>query len=155
MRKVRLQFSDVPTDWALCFNKECPLHAACLRFEAGKALPDNTTAAMCVTPKAGIGSDCKRFRIAETITVAAGFKSLFNKVKHEHYVEMRRKTMDYLGGETAFYRYRNGKYRLSPEQQEWIHRLFGRYGYTGLVEFDEYHDEYRFFDNGNHATFVR
>lgn len=153
MRTQDLQFNDVPTNWALCFNNECKLRSHCLRHMAGDALPDDEMAAFVVTPRAGIDGECKMFHKINKVTVAVGFRGLFNKVRHEDYHEMVAELMKYLGGKTAYYRYFNGTYRLRPEQQEWIHQLFGRYGYTGLVEFNDFKEEYQFFESGNHGSF--
>lgn len=153
MKNQDLHFSEVPANWALCFNGECKLRSHCLRYLAGEALPDDELAAFVVTPRAGIDGDCKMFRPIRKVAVATGFKSLFNRVRHEDHHSMVAELMKYLGGKTAYYRYYNGKYRLLPEQQEWIHQLFGRYGYTGMVEFDGFRDEYLFFDDGNHGSF--
>ena len=35
MENNNLNWEMVPEGWALCFNQNCPLHEACLRYQAG------------------------------------------------------------------------------------------------------------------------
>ena len=44
-------------------------------------------------------------------------------------------------GNGSYYVRRNGKYPISPDEQEYIHKVFRSYGYADGAPFDEYRDE--------------
>ena len=70
---------------------------------------------------------------------------MFARVKsRDDIYTMRRELTDYLGSKGTYYRYKYGEKPLSPEQQQWILRLFAQHGYTEGLEFDEYIDGYDF-----------
>ena len=43
MENNNLNWEMVPEGWALCFNQNCPLHEACLRYQAGLLAPQSLT----------------------------------------------------------------------------------------------------------------
>ena len=38
---MEIQFKDVPSDWAVCFNNDCPLKEECMRYQVGLVMPDD------------------------------------------------------------------------------------------------------------------
>lgn len=72
--------------------------------------------------------------------MAWGFKKLFYDVKQRDASIIRVHLKCYLGSHSKYYRYANGIYKLTPEQQERILNIFKRYGYTQGLEFDHYED---------------
>ena len=60
---------------------------------------------------------------------------------HLFYLYLKTSRMKaYLGGHGTYYRYNRGEKLLTPEQQEWILRLFTRYGYSENLSFEGYCD---------------
>ena len=43
-------FSNMPTDWAVCFMHDCILKEQCLRYYAGKMLPVDQHSALTILP---------------------------------------------------------------------------------------------------------
>lgn len=143
---MELRYQDIPTGWAICFLSGCARQEECLRHKAGLAVPETVLTAPAVTPQAMKGGTCQLFKKAEIVHTALGFGNIFKEVKQRHAAAMRAELVKYLGGNGTYYRYQHGERTLMPEQQEWIRRLFRRYGYIEEVEFDAYCDKFRFYD---------
>lgn len=144
---MNLKYEDLPDGWVVCFLNQCPRKETCLRYKGGMLLPDNIHECNSVTPIVLKLKSCPCFQEIETIRVALGFKNIFREVKARHAPRMRAQMMQYLHGNGTYYRYYRGEKALSPKQQIWIKELFRTYGYTQDIEFDDYKDTYRFFDD--------
>ena len=144
MKNNQLNWENVPKDRALCFNAECPLHATCLRFQAGLVAPQGLTVARCVTPQALDGGRCCCFASMEPQVYARGFSTLYRQVLKSDYTDMRRELTAYLSGYRYYYDYMRGRRLLSPAQQQWIRDMMLRYGYTDEVTFDGYEAAFDF-----------
>ena len=117
-----------------------------MRYQVCKLAPNGLTRNNCVLPTVMNKKECPHFSPIQVVRAAVGFSRIFAEVKEKHHAAMRREMAGYLGGGGTFYRYRNGERLLMPEQQEWIKKMFLRYGYTEEVVFDDYKDVYRFSD---------
>lgn len=137
MLNIDLNFENVPNGWALCFNENCKMKDACLRYMAGQKAPDDLTTATCVTPRALKDDECKKFAAERYDTEAWGMSHLFDGVQHDHYGPMRDAIFAILGRRN-YYRYNKGERRLSMKQQQQIANLFKRYGYDDAPTFDHY-----------------
>lgn len=139
-------FSQIPYNWALCYIAECSRKEECMRFQVCQDVPDELTKNPCVLPTVMRRNVCPHFHPISIVRAAVGFLHIFDEVKEKHHAAMRKELAGYLGGGGTFYRYRNGEQLLMPEQQEWIKKMFLRYGYTEEVVFDNYKNVYRFDD---------
>lgn len=142
---MAFDFNIVPDWWAVCQNADCPQSADCLRFVVRQNMPLTVTVWPCVMP--GIPNDdaCSYFIKNEKVRLARGFKSMYaHVISRDDIYTMRRELTEYFGSKGTYYRYKDGEKILSPEQQQWILRLFGQHGYTEGLEFDEYIDGYDF-----------
>ncbi|MBQ6680754.1 MAG: hypothetical protein IJM78_00785 [Prevotella sp.] len=143
MEKV-FRFKDVPNRWALCFNSACERRETCMRFFAGRHVPEQMLTGNAVLPSAWQKGDCKAFCEMRTVRMARGFSHIFYNLLARHTALLREKVKDYLGGNGTYYRYLHGEKPLTPKQQEWIRQLFSRYGYADQVVFDAYETAYDF-----------
>ena len=142
---MAFDFNLVPDWWAVCQNAGCPQAESCLRRVAAQSMPSSVTVWPCVMPGALKDGDCAFFAKNEKVRIARGFKNMFARVtSRDDIYTMRRELTDYLGSKGTYYRYKEGERVLSPEQQQWILRLFAQHGYTDGLEFDEYTDGYDF-----------
>lgn len=142
---MAFDFNNVPDWWPVCQNADCPQSADCLRFVACQNMPTTVTVWPCVMPGSLRADVCPFFVKNEKVRLARGFKKMFARVdSRDDLFTIRRKLTDYLGSKGTYYRYKDGDKILSPEQQQWILQLFGQYGYTEGLEFDEYIDGYDF-----------
>ena len=147
MLPENFDFSQKPNGWALCYIAECSRRHECMRYQVCKqAATVGMNQSVCILPTVMNRAECPYFAPIQIVRAAAGFSRIFAEVKEKHHAAMRRELAAYLGTGGSFYRYRNGQRLLMPEQQEWIKRLFQRYGYTAGVVFDDYKDVYRFTD---------
>ena len=137
----------IPPTYALCFNTSCPRAATCLRYVAGKETLTTQKTALTVLPHV-LQSDgvCEMYREHAKITAAYGFSILLSNVRRMDVVPLREKIIDYLGNQSAYYRYNNGKRLLTPVQQEHILTIFREKGYTDNLCFDNYCETYDFTD---------
>ena len=144
-----IDFSQIPEWWPLCPNTQCPKAASCLRHQAWLQAPQHVTTWPCVLPNAwkNVQADavpCDFFQSAEQVLMARGFQGICSQLQGHDIPQQFRETLtEYFGNAGNYYRYRSGKYLLSPEQQQYIRDLLHRLGYDGL-DFDEYVEHYSF-----------
>lgn len=135
-------YSLLPPSWLFCFLSECPRAEECVHFLSGTVVPDDKKRGFAVFPTALKDGDCPYFKPIKKVMGAWGFNTLFDNVKAKHAPELRASIKKHLGSNWAYYRYNRGEALLSPEQQEWIIKLFGSYGYTDNLQFDGYKEVY-------------
>ncbi|MCR5181337.1 MAG: DUF6078 family protein [Bacteroidaceae bacterium] len=133
---TQIDYKEVPYDWALCFQNDCPMASTCLRFVAGEQIPEKVTRHMAVMRGARKGSTCSMYREAKTVTIAYGMTNLFNGLSREVTIGVRDKVMNLFGSRAHFYRYRAGKYPIGPDIQEKINRIFTKYNIKHPAKFD-------------------
>ena len=90
-------FSNMPTDWAVCFMHDCILKEQCLRYYAGKMLPVDQHSALTIRPSTRSTNGCKEFHTMQTERLAWGFSLLFDDVKHNDYRSLRRSMETHFG----------------------------------------------------------
>jgi hypothetical protein len=134
----------VPPLFAVCFIKDCPQTAACLRHFAGTCIPAGIHTGPAVYPTALNDGKCPEFKPLRIMCGAWGFDTIFAEVKQKDSTRLRNGIKQFLGGHGTYYRYHNGSRLLTPEQQEWIISLFRSSGYTENLTFDHYEDVYDF-----------
>ena len=142
----KLDFSLAPTHWAICFQDECPLKNACLRYAIGHMAPAKLTHHSTVLPAARRGDQCTLFATKEPVRMARGMKGLLTGVRTGDAQEMREQLFDIFGSRRQFYRYRNGEYEITPRQQALVAQLFRQYGYEHQVAYDHESEQYYFPD---------
>ena len=111
----------IPDGWARCFNEACRLHDSCVRFKAGEALSENQTEGCSVYPNA-VKKDgvCKYYKAYKTIRTAWGFRKIMENIKVTDANAIRQELRLFFGNNSRYYRYFNGKRRLTEKQKVWI-----------------------------------
>lgn len=137
-------FTEVPKNYHLCVNANCPWHATCLRQIAMRLLPDSEIRANIINPNltarpqadAHGASACPYYRESRTVTYARGFENMEDKMT---VVQYRRYRAMFLAsfGRNPFYERRNGKIALSPHEQSLIRRMLNDIGFSIDNPFDE------------------
>jgi len=140
IKDIYFNFREVPPSWRFCFCSDCPKCDDCLRFQTGKHIPESMTWGSAVFPTAYKNGACRHFKQIRFIHAAYGFSPLFSDVKQKDYTALRNRIKAYLGGHGTYYRYNRGEKLLTPEQQEWVLRLFAHYGYSENMAFENYCD---------------
>ena len=115
----------IPDGWARCFNEACRQHYSCVRFKAGEALSENQTEGCSVYPNA-VKKDgvCKYYKAYKTILTAWGFRKIMENIKVTDANAIRQELRLFFGNNSRYYRYFNGKRRLTEKQKVWIEKLF-------------------------------
>ena len=71
-----LTYSEVPFNWALCFQSDCQQASTCLRHHAARLIPKSVTKHVAVTPSARKADGCRMFVADEPVQVAYGMNQI-------------------------------------------------------------------------------
>ena len=124
---------------------DCPLHEGCLRYHAYEFINGRHTRQSCVLPSARSDKGC-RFHIPYAkVPVAWGMRTTLLGVKEDDARQMRPLIKALFRSRSTYYRYYNGRFPISPRQQQAIRRIFQRFGYDPeRVRFDRTEEDYFF-----------
>ena len=154
-----LTYSDIPHNWAICFDATCPLASQCLRHHAAKLAPDTLLEHNTVLPVARFvaqdspadaqqqtetESVCRAYVADAPVTLAYGMRNLFDEVHPYEVRALRQLVQMVFGQQSHYYRYREGRYPITPKQQARVEDIFLRHGYTKAPKFDRYEVQYHF-----------
>lgn len=78
---------------------------------------------------------CKYYKAYKTIRTAWGFRKIMENIKVTDANAIRQELRLFFGNNSRYYRYFNGKRRLTEKQKVWIEKLFESYGYAD-IQFD-------------------
>ena len=132
-----LHFSDAPRNMAICLKEDCPMAGECLRRRVAKLAPKGMTSHNVVLPAAwSAGRRCSMFVSVEPQPVAYGMKGLFGGMPAWEAKKVREAVMPIFGRKSHFYRYREGRYPISPEMQAKVAEVFRRNGYDAAPKYD-------------------
>lgn len=138
-------YQSVPRHYAHCFNRQCVRSRECLRH----LVATNSTAqqdVLTVVNPNRIPSDtstCPYFRAIEIVRLAWGVKYIFDDVPHKAAKAMRKQIIAHFGKAT-YYRFYRRERALTPEDQQYIHRVFKQHGIIHEPRFETYTDEIDF-----------
>lgn len=132
-----LTYSLAPHDWAICFQHDCPLAGGCLRHAIAALMPASVTHHHTVLPAARDGEQCSLFATAEPVRLARGMKRLIPRIYSEKVTELRHGLYAIFGSTSSYYRYRDGDYDITPEQQARIAALFRKHGIIAEAVYDK------------------
>ena len=144
MERKELKWTDVPAEWALCLDRECPARESCLRWQAGRLAPDSLAAARCVLPRSRNNEGCRLFAPVRTERNARGFANIYNAVRKKDYTSMRLQMTSLFSSKRRYYESMRGEHPISPEMQQKARNLFARWGYADSVRFDHYEEDFCF-----------
>ncbi len=139
-------FTEVPRKWAICYQSDCPLAETCLRRHAAKLAPATLEQHATVLPAARQGEHCNLFVADEPVVVARGMTNIFNNVEPYHVPRLRNMLEACFGSRAQYYRYRSGRYEITPQQQERVAAVFRSFGYTQPPVYDQTSVRYFFPD---------
>ena len=154
-----LTFSDIPHNWAICYDAACPLAKQCLRHHAAMLAPDTLLEHNTVLSAARLSAQdstaeeqqqteadhvCRAYVADEPVTLAYGMRNLFNDIHPFEVRGLRQQVQAVFGEKSHYYRYREGRYPITPKQQTRVADIFLRHGYTKAIKFDRYEVQYYF-----------
>ena len=139
----QLNYEDVPRNWAICFHAECPIADKCLRRHAATLAPEGLSHHECVLPAARQDDGCTMYVPDEPVAIARGMTHIFKGVASFDVPRLRKMLEACFGSRAQYYRYRAGRFEITPEQQALVAAAFRKMGYTEPPVFD--HTSVRYF----------
>ena len=136
-----VRLSDVPGNFALCLNGDCPLASQCLHYIVRRMIPADELVLHVYNPEAVKGgADCEFFRPQKLDRYAKGFTQMQEEMKPRQYAQFSGSLMAHFG-RNAYYERRRGERLLPPAEQEVVLKALRKVGVEENLEFDAY--EYR------------
>lgn len=139
-----LIYSDVPSDWALCFQTSCPLADTCLRHHAATLLPADVRHHNAVCPQARTADACSMYVSDTPVQIAIGMTHITDGYNPWDARDIKQQLFECFGSRTHYYRYRNGEYPIPPAKQQEVADIFRRLGHTKPPVFDHLKEAYYF-----------
>jgi hypothetical protein len=139
-----LNYSDIPHTWAVCFQNDCPMAQQCLRYHAAQLLPADQKTHNTVLQTARNDESCQLYVADQPVKVAYGMTKLFSGLKPWVASDLRHQVEVVFGSLAQYYRYRGGRYPISPKQQALIADIFARNGLPTTLNFDRIEEKYYF-----------
>lgn len=136
-------FSDVPYNYPLCLNRQCPKASTCLRQVIEQEVPDSVEFWVIISPKfqASLKGNCPHYHSNKKVKYAKGCMNILENLPHKQ----RQRAMTLLVERFSlrtYYRIRKGERLLSPAEQKDIQGILKKCGVTQKQEFDAYVEGY-------------
>ena len=123
-------FTNVPYNYPLCLNRQCPKASTCLRQLVEQELPDSVEYWVIISPK-----------YQAKLQYAKGCMDILDNLPHKQRQLAIIHLMEYFSRRT-YYRIRKGERLLSPAEQRDVQKILKQCGATGKQEFDAYVEDY-------------
>ena len=139
----KIDFAEVPYQYAMCLNRQCLKANICLRQLAEQSVPENIQHWVIISPKrlATVTGNCPYYRSNNKIRYAKGFIGILDHIPHKQMQIVVSYQMSYLGRRT-YYRSRKGERLLTPSEQQQVLIILQNSGVTHPQEFDSYIEGY-------------
>lgn len=133
----------VPYDYPLCLNNQCPQAATCLRQIVERDVSDSVKYWVVLSPKhqATLTGDCPYYRCNAKVSYAKGFMNILDSLPRKQFEDVTALLISHFSQRT-YYRIRKGERLLSPSEQRQVLNILKRCGATGKQEFDGYVEDY-------------
>ena len=126
-----------PKRYEVCFLENCAVKEDCLHHLYFKLQPVFNTWGDAIFPSAlmpenFINGRCRMFHAKSLVTCYAGFRHIFDEVKHKDLPSLRNEIYSYFRGRSNFYRYGNAErgYLYTQSMADDVKVLFMEYGYN-------------------------
>lgn len=141
--KKEHNFSEIPYNYPLCLNCQCPKASTCLRLLAELDISDDIEFLVIINPKyqATLGDNCPHYRSSTKVRYAKGFMNILEKLPYKQIKPVTSLLINQFSQRT-YYRIRKGERLLSPHEQKSILEILKKCGVTGIQEFDAYVEDY-------------
>lgn len=141
--KTEIDFRQIPFEYALCLNEQCPKADSCLRQLCVQNMPADKEYWNIVSPKrlAALKGDCPFFRSNRKVRYAKGFINMLDSLPYNK----RKATISHLMGcfgQRTYYRVRKGERQLSPDEQQTVLNIIRQHHPDIIPEFDAYTEGY-------------
>ena len=124
--KEEISFTQVPFDYPLCLNGQCPKAATCLRQ---------------LKRLATVKGECPFYRSSQKARYAKGFMNMLNSLPYnKRGIAIANLIAGF--GQRTYYRARKGERLLLPEEQQSVLNVFRHLDAGMATEFDSYAEGY-------------
>lgn len=129
----------MPRGYAVCWNRTCPMAAACLRQLAAEHLASNIRFVESVNLKATQAETgvCRELRPVQFVRHAYGLRHIYDQVPSAIKSRLYQDIVIQLGN-TMYYHYYNERKPITPREQDIIEAAFRKYGFTEPVAYRRY-----------------
>ena len=136
-------FTNVPYNYPLCLNRQCPKASTCLRQLVEQEVPDSAEYWVIISPKyqAKLKGACPHYRSSKKVQYAKGCMNILDNLPHKQRQLAIIHLMEYFSRRT-YYRIRKGERLLTPSEQQRILNILKNCGATHLQNFDAYVEDY-------------
>ena len=141
--KEEISFTQVPFDYPLCLNGQCPKAATCLRQLAMQSMPTEKDYWKIISPKrlATVKGECPFYRSSQKARYAKGFMNMLNSLPYnKRGIAIANLIAGF--GQRTYYRARKGERLLTPDEQQAVLNIIKRHNATTSQEFDGYEEDY-------------
>lgn len=146
MKNLTFQHSDVPGNFTLCLNSDCPLADRCLHHIVRTMVPDDELVLHVYNPAAVKGGeDCPRFRTPEPVRYAYGFEGMQERMLPKQYVMFMDLLIAHFSRNPYFVR-RRGEFPMPPREQDYIREVLRQVGADHTMDFDRYEERINWTD---------
>lgn len=141
--KTEIDFHQIPFEYALCLNEQCPNADSCLRRLCVQHMPADKEYWNIVSPKrlAALKGDCPFYRSSRKVRYAKGFINMLDSLPYNK----RKATISHLMGcfgQRTYYRVRKGERLLSPDEQQTVLNIIRQHHPDIIPKFDTYTEGY-------------
>ena len=139
----KIDYQNVPYDFAHCLNDRCTQADNCLRHLAATNSTSIRKFFPIVNPACypKEGDDCPFFKTQIKKQIALGITKLLDNVPHKMALHLRRKMVAHFG-KTLYYRFLRKENELLPEHQNFIKQLFKQNGINEEPVFNSYRESF-------------
>lgn len=139
-----IRFEDIPHQYGLCLNGDCPMAATCLRHLALAALPADRNFARILLPHrcmADADGKYPHYHSNAKVRYARGFTRVLDTFPVKM-LEAFRDSLIRAYPRNKYFNMRRGTILLTPREQEFIIRTAHNKGFQGEFTFDKYEEHY-------------
>lgn len=139
--KEEISFTQVPFDYPLCLNGQCPKAATCLRQLAMQSMPTEKDYWKIISPKRLATVKGMPSTAQSEGALRQGFMNMLNSLPYnKRGIAIANLIAGF--GQRTYYRARKGERLLLPEEQQSVLNVFRHLDAGMATEFDSYAEGY-------------
>lgn len=139
-----IRLEDIPHQYGLCLNGDCPMAETCLRHLALAAMPADKSFAKILLPQrctADADGKYPYYHSSAKVRYARGFRRVLATFP-VNVLEAFRDSLIAAYPRNKYFKMRRGTILLTPKEQELIIRVARNKGFQGEFTFDKYEEDY-------------
>lgn len=138
-------FREKAQHYLLCMNDKCSRKEHCLRWLVAQLTPDDLRIVNVINPyrKDVVEGNCIDFRSDKKRRMARGMVNFYENIPEPKAKAIRKALIADLT-KTKYFKFRNGTFPITPEDQAHIAVICRANGWKEPLSFDSYYEEYDF-----------